>query len=49
MKPRDQRYVIRVGWYSVIVNALLFVLKYWAGIVSGSMALIADAWDTLAD
>lgn len=49
MKPRDQKYVIQVGWYSIIINALLFVLKYWVGIVSGSMALIADAWDTLTD
>ena len=31
------------------VNTLLFGLKYWAGIVSGSVALIADAWHTLSD
>lgn len=49
MKPRDQKYVMRVGWVSILVNALLFIVKYWAGIVSGSMALIADAWDTLTD
>ncbi|MGV8091532.1 MAG: cation diffusion facilitator family transporter [Mangrovibacterium sp.] len=49
MKPRDQKYVIKVGWISIIVNAVLFVIKYWAGIVSGSIALIADAWDTLID
>ncbi|MEN6354635.1 MAG: cation transporter, partial [Bacteroidales bacterium] len=47
MKASDHNYVIRVGWISIIVNAVLFVIKYWAGIVSGSIALIADAWDTL--
>lgn len=49
MKASDHNYVIRVGWISIIVNAVLFVIKYWAGIVSGSIALIADAWDTLTD
>ncbi len=49
MKPTDQKYVMQVGWVSIIVNTLLFVVKYWAGIVSGSIALIADAWDTLTD
>ncbi|MEN8154384.1 MAG: cation diffusion facilitator family transporter [Acidobacteriota bacterium] len=37
------------GIVSIIVNIFLFVLKYWAGIVSGSIALIADAWHTLSD
>lgn len=37
------------GIVSVITNVLLFVIKYWAGIVSGSIALIADAWHTLSD
>lgn len=37
------------GWLSIIINALLFLLKYWAGIVTGSLALIADAWHTLSD
>ena len=49
MNPSGQKYVITVGWVSILVNAVLFVLKYWAGIASGSMALIADAWDTLTD
>ncbi|MBN2635876.1 MAG: cation transporter [Prolixibacteraceae bacterium] len=34
---------------SIIGNILLFGLKYWAGIVTGSLALIADAWHTLSD
>lgn len=37
------------GIVSIIVNILLFALKYWAGVVSGSVALIADAWHTLSD
>jgi cation diffusion facilitator family transporter len=37
------------GWVSVMINVLLFALKYWAGIVSGSVAMLADAWHTLSD
>lgn len=39
----------REGWISIVVNVLLFAVKYWAGIVSGSLALMADAWHTLSD
>ena len=37
------------GIISIVVNLLLFALKFWAGVVSGSVALIADAWHTLSD
>ena len=37
------------GAVSIIANIALFALKYWAGIVSGSIALLADAWHTLSD
>ena len=37
------------GTISIIVNSVLFALKLWAGIVSGSIALTADAWHTLSD
>lgn len=37
------------GIISVIVNSILFVLKFWAGLVTGSIALTADAWHTLSD
>ena len=37
------------GWLSIFVNIMLFSLKYWAGIVSGSVALISDAWHSLSD
>ena len=39
----------REGVVSIIVNTGLFALKLWAGIVSGSIALTADAWHTLSD
>jgi len=37
------------GALSVLVNAVLFGVKFWAGLVTGSIALIADAWHTLSD
>ena len=40
---------IAKGIINVIVNGLLFAAKMWAGIVTGSIALMADAWDTLSD
>ena len=45
----DNKYAYREGWLSIVVNTLLFGLKYWAGIVTGSVAIIADAWHTLSD
>ena len=42
-------YIIREGWLSIFGNVFLFALKYWAGLVTGSVALIADAWHTLTD
>ncbi|MCI0512242.1 cation diffusion facilitator family transporter [candidate division KSB1 bacterium] len=37
------------GWLSVVVNTLLFGLKYWIGIRLNSIAMVADAWHTLSD
>ncbi len=37
------------GWVSGVGNVILFVLKLWVGMLSGSVALIADAWHTLTD
>jgi len=37
------------GTVSIIVNTALFVLKIWASLVTGSIALAADAWHTLSD
>ncbi|MBN2892121.1 MAG: cation transporter [Bacteroidales bacterium] len=36
-------------WVSIIGNIALFVLKLLAGIVSHSVAVIADAWHTMSD
>jgi cation diffusion facilitator family transporter len=37
------------GAVSIIVNTILFVLKMWASLLTGSIALAADAWHTLSD
>ncbi len=37
------------GIVSIVVNVLLFALKFWAGKVSMSVALMADAWHSLSD
>jgi cation diffusion facilitator family transporter len=44
-----RRYAYIEGWAAVVVNIALFGAKYWAGIASGSLAIIADAWHTLSD
>ncbi len=46
---RKNKYGYQEGIIGIVANLLLFGLKYWAGIVSGSLALIADAWHTLSD
>ncbi|HPE76830.1 MAG TPA: cation diffusion facilitator family transporter [Draconibacterium sp.] len=43
------KYIVQEGWISIIGNTVLFGLKYWAGVATGSLALIADAWHTLSD
>ncbi|NCU36873.1 cation transporter [Candidatus Falkowbacteria bacterium] len=37
------------GWVSFGVNLFLFAIKLWAGLVTGSVAIVADAWHTLSD
>ena len=37
------------GTVSIIVNTVLFILKIWVSIITGSIALAADAWHTLSD
>ncbi len=39
----------RTAIVSLILNTVLFGIKLWAGIVSNSVALVADAWHTLSD
>lgn len=48
-KSTAQKYGYLEGWVSLVVNSLLFVVKFWAGVVTGSVAMIADAWHTLSD
>ena len=40
---------IAEGVVSIIVNVALFAAKFTAGVLTGSIALIADAWHTLSD
>ena len=40
---------VKAGWVSVTVNVLLFAVKLVLGLISGSIALVADAVHTLAD
>ncbi|MDR0645098.1 MAG: cation diffusion facilitator family transporter [Treponema sp.] len=37
------------GIVSIIVNTALFTFKLWVGIITGSIALTADAWHTFSD
>jgi len=37
------------GIVSVVVNAVLFGVKFWVGMMTGSIALVADAWHTMTD
>ncbi|MDR0494319.1 MAG: cation diffusion facilitator family transporter, partial [Treponema sp.] len=37
------------GTVAIILNTALFIVKMWAALVSGSIALAADAWHTLSD
>lgn len=48
MSDKD-KYIAREGWVSIFGNIFLFGLKYWAGVTTGSLALVADAWHTLSD
>jgi cation diffusion facilitator family transporter len=37
------------GTVSIVINTVLFALKIWVSILTGSIALAADAWHTLSD
>ncbi|MBN2381361.1 cation transporter [bacterium] len=43
----------RIGYWegniSIVLNIILFGLKYWVGLATSSVAIIADAWHTLSD
>ncbi len=46
---QKSKYMVIEGIVSVIINVLLFVLKYIVGVMSSSLSLIADAWHSLSD
>lgn len=46
---KKNRYAYQEGIIGIVANLVLFGLKYWAGVITGSLALIADAWHTLSD
>jgi len=46
---KDKKLIYREGILSIVINIILFVLKMWAGVISSSVALVADAWHTLSD
>lgn len=48
-KYQTNRLAVWEGWLSIFINTLLFGLKYWVGMATGSIAIIADAWHTLSD
>ena len=48
-KDEKLKYAYWEGYLSIIINILLFLLKYWAGLISGSIAVVADAWHSLSD
>jgi cation diffusion facilitator family transporter len=48
-KHQTNRLAVWEGWLSIVANTILFGLKYWAGITTASIAIIADAWHTLSD
>lgn len=49
LKNSNKKIVYLQGWISIACNGLLFIFKYWAGLATGSLALMADAWHTLSD
>ncbi len=53
MDPDHRRYRVRIGiiqgWLSVIINGLLFVIKLVIGLLTQSIAIMADAFHTLSD
>lgn len=47
--PADKNWTLIEGWVSICGNIVLFFLKLWVGLITGSVALTADAYHTLTD
>jgi cation diffusion facilitator family transporter len=48
-REKRQFWLYLEGWLSIGLNVTLFVAKYWIGIATGSVAIMAEAWHTLSD
>lgn len=48
-QTEKQRLGYLEGYISIFLNTALFALKFWAGTVTGSVAIVADAWHTFSD
>ncbi len=51
MESNSNKYRIAyyIVWVSIILNVLVFAIKYYAGLQINSLAMIADAWHSLSD
>ncbi len=49
MHDQQRTFTFVEGWLSIALNILLAIAKFWAGTVSGSLAIVADGWHTLSD
>lgn len=50
VQQEKEHSLVRIAvWVSLIGNILFFVVSYWVGYISQSLALKADAWHTLSD
>ena len=49
MSVSKQRLGYLEGWLSIVLNTLLFGVKFWTGSRVGSVSMVADAWHTLSD
>ena len=49
METKKERPMVVEGYVSIGVNLLLFAGKYMVGLMSGSVAIIADGWHSLSD
>ncbi len=48
-KASEPAWTLIEGWLSITGNTVLFFLKLWVGLITGSVALTADAYHTLTD
>jgi len=49
MQNENRKWNFIEARWAIVGNVFLFIAKYYAGFVTGSVALMADAWHTLSD